>query len=445
MKVFIETLGCPKNFNDTQAAEGFLLEDGFELSDGPDDADFIIVNTCGFINDAKRESIEKIFDMMEYREEGKKLIVSGCLSQRYAEELAKEMPEVDRFIGVNDYDRLPAILRSLKEGPLDEKERAEVSCEYASSLPLLKRHLEDGAYSATLRIAEGCFNRCAYCVIPSIRGGFRSKSMEDVIAEAEDLASKGIKEIILIAQDVTNYGTDLYGRFALPELLRKLVKVDGIEWIRLMYCYEDRITDELIEVMAAEPKICHYIDVPIQHSSDKVLREMFRRSTGDSIRSTISKLRTAMPDIAIRTTLIVGFPGETDEDFDNLMDFVEEERFQRLGVFAYSQEEGTPAGDREDQVDEDIKQERLDQIMRLQLEISYEHNQELIDSVIQVLVEEQDPDGSYIGRSQYDAPEIDNSVIFTSEKEHKPGDMVWVKINDAYDYDLVGYEVEEKI
>ena len=445
MKVFIETLGCPKNYNDTQAAEGFLLEDGFELSEGPEDADFIIVNTCGFINDAKRESIEKIFDMMEYREGGKKLIVSGCLSQRYSEELAKEMPEVDKFIGVNDYDRLPEILRSLNEGSLDGKDRAAVSCEYASQLPLLKRHLEEGAYSATLRIAEGCFNRCAYCVIPSIRGGFRSKSMEDVITEAEDLASRGIKEIILIAQDVTNYGTDLYGHFALPELLRKLVKVDGIQWIRLMYCYEDRITDELIEVMASEPKICHYIDVPIQHSSDKVLREMFRRSTGDSIRDTISRLRAAMPDIAIRTTLIVGFPGETDEDFEDLMDFVEEERFQRLGVFAYSQEEGTPAGDREDQIDEDIKQERLDQVMRLQLEISYEHNQELIDSTLQVLVEEQDPDGSYIGRSQYDAPEIDNSVIFTSEKEHKSGDMVWVKINDAYDYDLVGYEVEEKI
>ncbi len=445
MKVFFETLGCPKNFNDTQAAMGFVLEEGFSLSDNPEEADFIIVNTCGFINDAKRESIDRIFDMMPYREEGKKLIVSGCLSQRYAEELAKEMPEVDRFIGVNEYDRLPEILRSLAEGPLDEKERASVSCEYSSQLPLLKRHLEDGAYSATLRIAEGCFNRCAYCVIPSIRGGFRSKSMEDVITEAEDLASRGIKEIILIAQDVTNYGTDLYGRFALPELLRKLVKVEGIEWIRLMYCYEDRITDELIEVMATEPKICHYIDVPIQHSSDKVLKEMFRRSTGDSIRNTIDRLRTAMPDMAIRTTLIVGFPGETDEDFDDLMDFVEEERFQRLGVFAYSQEEGTPAGDREDQVPEEIKQARLDQIMRLQLEISYEHNQELIDSTLHVLVEEQDPDGSYIGRSQYDAPEIDNSVIFTSGKEHKPGDMIWVRINDAYDYDLVGYEVEEKI
>ena len=374
MKVYFETLGCPKNFNDTQAAEGFLLNGGYELAETPEDADFIVVNTCGFINDAKRESIDKIFEMMDYREDGKKLIVSGCLSQRYAAELADEMPEVDRFIGVNDYDKLPEILKALNDNTMDEKERAEVSCEYASQLPLLDRHLEEGAYSATLRIAEGCFNRCAYCVIPSIRGDFRSKSMEDVVAEAEILASKGIKEIILIAQDVTNYGTDLYGRFALPELLRKLVKVEGIEWIRLMYCYEDRITDELIEVMATEPKICHYIDVPIQHSSDKVLKEMFRRSTGDTIRNTMARLRAAMPDIAIRTTLIVGFPGETEDDFDDLCDFVEEQRFQRLGVFAYSQEEGTPAGDREDQIDEDVKQDRLDQIMRMQLEISYEHN-----------------------------------------------------------------------
>ena len=443
MKVYFETLGCPKNFNDTQAAEGFLLNDGFQLAETPEDADFIIVNTCGFINDAKRESIDKIFEMMDYREDGKKLIVSGCLSQRYSEELAKEMPEVDRFIGVNDYDRLPDILKALADDEIPESNRAEVSCEYASRLPLLDRHLSEGAYSATLRIAEGCNNCCAYCVIPSIRGGFRSKSMEDVITEAEELAAKGIKEIILIAQDVTNYGTDLYGKFVLPELLKKLVKVEGIEWIRLMYCYEDRITDELIEVMATEPKICHYIDVPIQHSSDKVLKEMFRRSTGDSIRETMAKLRAAMPDIAIRTTLIVGFPGENDEDFEDLMNFVEEQRFQRLGVFAYSQEEGTPAGDREDQVPEEIKQARLDQIMRLQLEISYEHNQELIDSTLQVLVEERDPDESYIGRSRYDAPEIDNSVIFTSDKEHHPGDLVMVKINDAYDYDLVGYEVEE--
>ena len=442
MKVYFETLGCPKNFNDTQAAEGFLLKGGYELAETPEDADFIVVNTCGFINDAKRESIDKIFEMMDYRESGKKLIVSGCLSQRYAAELADEMPEVDRFIGVNDYDKLPEILKALEDNTMDEKERAEVSCEYSSQLPLLDRHLEEGAYSATLRIAEGCNNCCAYCVIPSIRGGFRSKSMEDVVAEAETLASKGIKEIILIAQDVTNYGTDLYGRFALPELLRKLVKVEGIEWIRLMYCYEDRITDELIEVMATEPKICHYIDVPIQHSSDKVLKEMFRRSTGDTIRNTMARLRAAMPDIAIRTTLIVGFPGETEDDFDDLCDFVEEQRFQRLGVFAYSQEEGTPAGDREDQIDEDVKQDRLDQIMRMQLEISYEHNQNMIGKMIQVLVEEKDTDGSYIGRSRYDAPEIDNSVIFTSFNELKPGDLVEVFIDDAFDYDLVGHEVE---
>ena len=444
MKVYFETLGCPKNLYDTQTAQGFLLDEGFSLSESPEDADFIVVNTCGFINDAKRESIDTIFDMMPLREEGRKLIVSGCLSQRYAEELAKEMPEVDRFIGVNDYDKLPSILKDMAEGRTSEEDRARVSCEYASAIPLLKRNLEKGAYSATLRIAEGCNNRCAYCVIPSIRGVFRSKTMEDVVSEAEDLASRGIKEIILIAQDVTNYGTDLYGRFALPELLIKLCKVDGIEWIRLMYCYEDRITDELIEVMAAEPKICHYIDVPIQHSSDKVLNEMFRRSTGSSIRNTMDRLRAAMPDIAIRTTLIVGFPGETEEDFDDLLSFVEEQRFQRLGVFAYSQEECTPAGDREDQIPEDVKQDRLDQIMRMQLEISYEHNQELIGSTLRVMVEEKDPDGSYIGRSVYDAPEIDNSVIFTSDKDLHPGDMVWVYINDAYDYDLVGYEPEEK-
>ena len=444
MKVYFETLGCPKNFNDTQTAEGFLLDEGFELSETPEDADFIVVNTCGFINDAKRESIEKIFDMVPFRDEGKKLIVSGCLSQRYAAELKDEMPEVDRFIGVNDYEELPFILKDLAEGNASEASRAEVSCEYSATLPLLRRHLEKDAYSATLRIAEGCNNCCAYCVIPSIRGGFRSKTMEDVVREAEELAAKGIKEIILIAQDVTNYGTDIYGRFALPELLRKLVKTEGIEWIRLMYCYEDRITDELIEVMASEPKICHYIDVPIQHSSDKVLKEMYRRSTGSSIRNTMAKLRAAMPDIAIRTTLIVGFPGETEEDFDDLLDFVEEERFQRLGVFAYSQEEGTPAGDREDQIPEEIKEERLDQIMRTQLEISYEHNQELIGSILEVLVEDKDPDGSFIGRSRYDAPEIDNSVLFTSFNDLKPGDIVKVFIDDAFDYDLAGHEVEER-
>ena len=442
MKVYFETLGCPKNFNDTQAAEAFLIKEGFEIADSPEEADHIIVNTCGFINDAKKESIDKIFEMAELKDQGKTLTVSGCLSQRYASELTEEIPEVDLFIGVNDYEKLPRLLKELAGGRLADRNSGSDSCAYASQLPLLERNIEKGSYSATLRIAEGCDNCCAYCVIPSIRGGYRSKSMEDVVSEAETLAEKGIKEIILIAQDVTNYGIDLYGRFMLPELLRKLVTVDGIRWIRLMYCYEDRITDELIEVMAEEPKICHYIDVPIQHSSDHTLKEMKRRSTGASIRNTISRLRDAMPDIAIRTTLIVGFPGETEDDFDDLLEFVEEERFQRLGVFAYSQEEGTPAGDREDQIPEDIKEMRLDQIMRTQLDISYQHNQELVGSVLEVLVEAEDEDGSYIGRSRYDAPEIDNSVIFTSARDLEPGDIVNVYIDDAFDYDLAGHETE---
>ena len=445
MKVYFETLGCPKNFNDTQAAEAFCLKEGLGIADGPESADVIVVNTCGFINDAKKESIDKIFEMAEYREEAKKLVVSGCLSQRYAAELTSEMPEVDLFVGVNDYERLPGLIRSLIDSPLENRNLSSSDCEYASRLPLLDRNIEEGAYSATLRIAEGCDNRCAYCVIPSIRGGYRSKSMEDVVREAEILAGKGIKEIILIAQDVTNYGVDIYGKFMLPELLKELVKVEGIRWIRLMYCYEDRISDELIRVMAEEPKICNYIDVPIQHSSDNTLKEMKRRSTGASIRDTLGRLRAAMPDIAIRTTLIVGFPGETEEDFEDLLDFVEEQKFQRLGVFAYSQEEGTVAGDREDQIPEEVKESRLDQIMRMQLEISYQHNQELIGSVLEVLVEDMDEDGSYVGRSRYDAPEIDNSVIFTSLVSHKPGDFVKVYINDAYDYDLVGYETEVEI
>lgn len=442
MKVYFETLGCPKNFNDTQAAEAFLMKEGFEITDDPADADHIIVNTCGFINDAKKESIDKIFEMADLKGEKKTLTVSGCLSQRYASELTAEMPEVDLFIGVNDYERLPELLKELSEGKLSDRNSSSDSCAYASKLPLRDRNISEGSYTATLRIAEGCDNRCAYCVIPSIRGGYRSKSMEDVISEAQILSDKGIKEIILIAQDVTNYGIDLYGRYMLPDLLKKLVNISGIQWIRLMYCYEDRITDELIKVMAEEPKICNYIDVPIQHSSDHTLKEMKRRSTGASIRNTISRLRKAMPDIAIRTTLIVGFPGETEEDFEDLMDFVEEERFQRLGVFAYSQEEGTPAGDREDQIPEDVKEMRLDQIMRTQLDISYQHNQALIGSVLEVLVEDVDDDGSYIGRSRYDAPEIDNSVIFTSSRELSPGDMVNVYINDAFDYDLAGYETE---
>ena len=437
MKVYIETLGCPKNFNDTEVAKGSLCgENDFTLAASPEDADIIMVNTCGFINDAKKESIDKIFEMSADKHAGKKLVVSGCLSERYSQELFDEMPEVDCFIGVNEYEQLPEIFRNL-----DMRKNLVGGC-IGDTLPRMQRKLDDNHFTSTLKIAEGCDNFCAYCVIPSIRGGFRSKRMEDVRAEAEELAAAGCKELILIAQDVTNYGIDLYGAYKLPELLRQLCRIEGIVWIRLMYCYEDRITDELIAVMATEPKICHYIDIPIQHAADTVLTAMNRRSTGASIRTTIRKLREAIPDIHIRTTLIVGFPGETEDDFEALLDFVETMRFERLGVFAYSREEGTPAGEMENQIDEAVKEARLDAIMRRQLEISLAVNEAKIGKTFTVLVEERDADGSYIGRTAYDAPEIDDSVLFTSKRALKAGDFVQVQINDAFDYDLIGVEVE---
>jgi len=435
MKVFFETLGCPKNFNDSQAAKGILEEQDHLVVDSPEDADVIVVNTCGFINDAKTESIERIFDFAAYKEEGKKLVVSGCLSERYAAELYEEMPEVDLFIGVNEYEQLPQLIEGLSD-----RKVVKTGCA-PSVVERLPRKLDENPYTATLKIAEGCNNICAYCVIPQIRGPFRSKREEDVLLEAEELAKAGCKELILIAQDTTYYGMDLYGEFRLAKLLKKLCKIEGIQWIRLMYCYEDRITDELIQVMAEEDKICHYLDIPIQHSSDSVLAAMNRRSTTESIKNTMARLKSAMPDIHVRTTLIVGFPGETEEDYDQLVDFVEDERFARLGVFAYSQEEGTEAGEREDQIDEETKEVRVDGIMRRQLDISLEYNQEKVGQTFEVIVDEIDEDGSYIGRTRYDAPEIDNSVIFTSSKDLKPGDIVNVMVNDAFDYDLVGMEV----
>lgn len=440
MKIFIETLGCPKNFNDSQAAAGILEEHNNAIVDTPEEADVIIVNTCGFINDAKTESIERIFDMAAYKEDGKKLVVSGCLAQRYAKELHQEMPEVDLFLGVNEYEKLPELLDELSKGV--RRGVVNSSCD-DGFLERYARKLPENPYSATIKIAEGCNNVCAYCVIPSIRGKYRSKREEDILAEAEDLAAAGCKELILIAQDVTYYGMDLYGELRLAKLLKKLCRVEGIRWIRLMYCYEDRITDELIQTMAEEEKICRYLDIPIQHASDRVLAAMNRRSTAASIQDTIERLKAAMPDIHIRTTLIVGFPGETEEDFDILCDFVEEQRFARLGVFAYSQEENTPAGEMEDQIDEEIKEQRLDHIMRRQLDISLELNREKVGQTFEVLVEDRDEDGSYIGRTAFDAPEIDNSVIFNAARELAPGDFVQVLIEDAFDYDIVGTEVSE--
>lgn len=437
MKIYIETLGCPKNFNDSQMAAGLLEHAGHIIITQPQDADLILVNTCGFINDAKTESIERIFEMAEYKREDTILAVSGCLSQRYEDELYQEMPEVDLFLGVNDYQKLPQILKQFRKGNR-EKYLSDYSIQFLET-PF--RKLEENPYSSTIKIAEGCNNVCAYCVIPQIRGKYRSRKQEDILEEARILADHGCRELILIAQDVTAYGMDLYGDFVLPQLLRKLCRIEGLHWIRLMYCYEDRITDELIQVMAEEEKICNYIDIPLQHCSDYVLSAMNRRSTNASIRDTVGRLRSAMPDIHIRTTYITGFPGEREEDFEELLDFTEEMRFQRLGVFTYSQEEGTPAAEMKNQIDEEIKAQRQDAVMRMQLDISLENNQEKIGTIMEVMVEDKDLDGSYVGRTRFDAPEIDNSVIFISDREHIPGDIVMVEITDAFDYDLSGKEV----
>ncbi|MBR3212841.1 MAG: 30S ribosomal protein S12 methylthiotransferase RimO, partial [Firmicutes bacterium] len=398
-KVYIDTLGCPKNQNDSEFAAGVLEENRYVITDDPEDADFVIVNTCGFIEDAKRESIDRIFTMAQIKKPGAKLIVSGCLAQRYSEELFEEMPEAFCFIGVNEYARIGEILDGLKErsvfaGPC-----------VSDHLEKTVRKLSDNPYTSTLKIAEGCDRHCTYCVIPKIRGKYRSKRMEDVISEAEALAAAGCVELVLIAEDTSCYGRDLYGRTMLPELLRKLCRVEGIRWIRLMYCYDEGITEELADVMAGEEKICHYIDIPLQHASDKVLREMARRSDRRSIEERVAMLRAKMPDIAIRTTFIVGFPGETDEDFAELSDLVENLEFERLGVFKYSLEEGTPAGEREDQVPDETKEFRENSIMMRQMEISRAHNEALIGKTLDVIVDAYQEDGTYSGRTRYDAPE----------------------------------------
>ncbi len=449
-KFYIETLGCPKNINDSEYAAGILLENGYQEVDSPDEADFIIVNTCGFIEDAKKESIDKIFEMAERKNGSAKLVVSGCLAQRYGEELSKELPEADCFIGVEQYANIANILGKIdKESDSTDQNRVFTDSCNMDYLEKTIRRYKGIPYTSTIKIAEGCNNRCSYCAIPFIRGKYRSKRMEDIIAEAKELSKAGCKELILIAQDVAYYGKDLYGKYMLPELLKELVKVDGIKWIRLMYCYDDRITDELIEVIANEEKICKYIDIPIQHGSDKVLKEMHRNSNNKSIRDVISRLRNKIPDIAIRTTMIVGFPGESHEDFQDLLDLVEDMKFNRMGAFMYSKEEGTVAGNRVDQIDETTKEQRLDALMRRQIDISLNNNKKFIGKVMEVMVDSIEQDEyingikqiSYLGRTRYDAPEIDNGVIFTSFSELIPGDIVKVEILDAFDYDLVGQHI----
>ena len=446
MKIYIETLGCPKNENDSEIFGGRLEKSGHQLIDEPANADAIIVNTCGFINDAKKESIDTILEMARTKRPDAILIVSGCLTQRYGEELYKEIPEADIILGVNDYDKLPALLSAYQAG-----KRQKHLSQTPNPDDWHFRRIKGQMYRATLKIAEGCDNCCTYCVIPQIRGPFRSRSKEDLMEEATWLAQNGCKELILIAQDVTAYGLDIYGKFALHELLTSLCTIDGIAWIRLMYCYEDRITDELIETMAREPKICHYIDIPLQHSSLPVLQAMKRRSTPESIQNTIARLRKSMPDIHIRTTLITGFPGETAADYEKLLELVTETKFERLGVFAYSKEEGTPAGIMKNQIPERIKNERRDGIMLRQMEISRQTNQLKIGQTLEVIIDEldeqiscegpKDAEVTYIGRTRYDAPEIDHTVLVQTSKKHKPGDLIQVRITAGFDYDIVGMEV----
>ena len=436
-KVGMISLGCPKNQVDAEHMLALIDAAGCEIVDYVDGCDVVIVFTCGFIDDAKKEAIENILDMVELKKEGiiSKIVVTGCLAQRYKDEIVTEIPEVDAVVGIGANGDIVKTIEEVMSG-VDTIEKYPPRCD----LPLEgQRILTTPQYWAYLKIGEGCSNRCTYCTIPSIRGNMRSRSMENVIEEAKQLAESGVKELILIAQDTTSYGLDLYGELKLPELLNELCKIDSIEWIRLLYCYPDRITDELIETMKKQDKVVNYIDLPLQHADDKILKAMNRRGDQAMIRNVIEKLRTEIPDVVIRTTFIVGFPGEGEDEFENLAVFVNEIEFDRLGVFTFSAQEGTPAYDMEDQVEEDVKTRRGEIIMQDQYSIMEEKNSEKIGKTYKVIVEDYDGySDSYTGRTYMDAPEIDGIVRFTSDRDLDIGDFVEVEIFDVEDYDLIG-------
>lgn len=437
MKVLLISLGCDKNLVDSEVMLGLLNKAGHQLTNDETEADVVVVNTCAFISDAKEESINTIIEMGELKKTGKlkKLIVAGCLSQRYKDEIMKELPEIDVIIGATNYDKIVEAIGTDEESIVDD-------INYTPR-PIAERIVTTNASMAYFKIAEGCNKLCTYCIIPHIRGRYRSMPMDSLIASAKKLASDGIKELVLVAQETTLYGVDLYGEKKLPELLTKLSEIEGIEWIRLLYCYPEEITDELIEVMATNPKICHYVDIPIQHSENAILKRMGRRTSREDIVELVGRLRTAMPDIAIRTTLISGFPGETQELHDGLVDFVDECEFDRLGVFTYSPEEGTPAAEYEDQVDGELAVKWRDEIMELQQEISYEKNQQMIGSTQKVLIEGYLVDDDvYVGRTYRDAPGVDGIVFVSAPYELISGSFVDVKITEANEYDLTGVIVE---
>lgn len=436
MKLLFISLGCDKNLVDSEMMMGLLHDRGYEFTDNEEEADIIVINTCGFINDAKEESINTILEMAKYKENNlKALIVAGCLVERYKNEILQELPEIDAIVGTTAFDKICDVVDDV----LADKKHNELESINKMCRPDVKRIITTGGYYSYLKIAEGCDKHCTYCSIPMIRGAYRSVPMDELVKEAEYLADNGVKELIIVAQEITVYGKDLYGEKKLPELLHRLCKIPGIQWIRLLYCYPEEITDELIETIRTEKKTCHYIDMPIQHASDKILKAMGRRTNNAELRNIISKLRKEIPDICLRTTLITGFPGETEEDHQILLDFIDEMEFDRLGVFTYSPEEDTKAASLDNQVDEEVKLCRKDEIMELQQEISMDKSERLVGKEIEVIIEGKASDEDvYVGRSYMDAPSVDGYVFINSEEELMSGDFAKVRIVKAMEYDLIG-------
>lgn len=447
MKIGVVSLGCPKNLVDSETMLGLIHEENYEITNDPSEAEIIIVNTCGFIESAKEESINTILQMAEYKKSGscKYIIVTGCLSQRYAEELFNELPEADAIAGVEVYDEIGSIIKRVMNGErFIMLERSKPDVIYTSKETFLPRILTTPSYTAYLKIAEGCDNCCSYCAIPKIRGPYRSKPMEQVLKEAKALAENGVKELIVVAQDTTRYGEDLPGgKLLLADLLKELNKIESLKWIRVMYCYPNNFTDELIETFASLDKVCKYVDLPLQHASNRLLASMNRYDTREEVETLLAKLRKRIPGIVIRTTFIVGFPGETDADFEELKEFVEQQRFENAGVFAYSQEEGTVAGAMPNQIPDEIKQERYHELMALQAQISEEIHKDTEGQTLEVLVEgiEEDGSGLHYGRSYREAPDIDGLVFIENPGDIKPGCFVKVNILQGFTYESVGERI----
>lgn len=447
MKIGVVSLGCPKNLVDSETMLGLIHEEKYEITNDPSEAEIIIVNTCGFIESAKEESINTILQMSEYKKSGscKYIIVTGCLSQRYAEELFNELPEADAIAGVEVYDEIGSIIKRVINGErFIMLERSKLDVIYTSKETFLPRILTTPSYTAYLKIAEGCDNCCSYCAIPKIRGPYRSKPMEQVLKEAKALADNGVKELIVVAQDTTRYGEDLPGgKLLLADLLKEFNKIKNLKWIRVMYCYPNNFTDELIETFASLDKVCKYVDLPLQHASNRLLASMNRYDTREEVETLLAKLRKRIPGIVIRTTFIVGFPGETDADFEELKEFVEQQRFENAGVFAYSQEEGTVAGAMPNQIPDEIKQERYHELMALQAQISEEIHKDTEGQTLEVLVEgiEEDGSGLHYGRSYREAPDIDGLVFIENPGDIKPGCFVKVNILQGFTYESVGERI----